>query len=249
MATDTVALVGAAGGVGTTRLVVECAATLARTGRAVAVLDAAYATQGLAAHVDGRIDADLTAVVTGEADLEAAMYEYPVEAPGRIALAPARAPFERLSRAKTAGAAERLGDHLAAAALSHDAVLVDTPPVAANQALTAVTAADRVAVVTADTPRGRDALARMRARLADVGATTDAVVATRADGEPTVEAADARVPETGAGAATAPACLPPDDTVAPAVAAATERALGRSLDLEFPEGGRLDGLFDRYRND
>ncbi|SEO55941.1 hypothetical protein SAMN04487948_103228 [Halogranum amylolyticum] len=43
----TTALVGATGGAGVTRTAVELAATLARDGRDVAVLDAAYATEGL----------------------------------------------------------------------------------------------------------------------------------------------------------------------------------------------------------
>ncbi len=246
MGTQTLALVGAAGGAGTTRLAVECGATLARAGRDVAVLDAAFATQGLSDYVGERIDADTTAVATGEADLEAALYGCPVDAPGRLALAPARAPFERLARAKTAGAAERFEKHVAAAALSHDAVIVDTPPVAANQAVAAVTAAERVAVVTPDTPRGGDALARTRGRLADVGADLDAVVANFAGSEAIVREADARVPESPTSApAACPACVPPDETFAPAVADATAAALGTPLDLPFPDPGRLDGLLDR----
>ena len=243
--TATVALAGAAGGVGTTRLTVECGATLARAGYDVAVLDAAYATQGLAAYADGRLGTDITEVVTEDRELEAALAEYPAEAAGRLALAPARAPFERLARAKTAGAAERFEDRMAAAALSHDLGLVDTPPVAANQAVAAVTAADRVAVVTADSRRGADALARTRGRLQDVGTAADAVLVNRAGEPAVVTEADAAVPATDRRRpADAPACLSPDETFAPAVAAATEAAAGVSLDLEFPSGGRLDGLFD-----
>jgi len=246
MGTQTLALVGAAGGAGTTRLAVECGATLARAGREVAVLDAAFATQGLADYVPERIDADVTALATGEVQLEAALYDCPVDAPGRLALAPARAPFERLARAKTAGAAERFEKQIAAAALAHDAVIVDTPPLAANQAVAAVGAAERVAVVTPDTPRGGDALARTRGRLADVGADLDAVVANFAGAEAVVREADARVPESSTTAPTAaPACCPPDATFAPAVADAAEAALGTTLDLAFPEPGRIDRLFDR----
>jgi ATPases involved in chromosome partitioning len=245
MATQTLALVGAAGGAGTTRLAVECGATLARAGWEVAVLDAAYATQGLSDYVEGRVGADVTALVTDETDLEAALYSCPVDAAGRLALAPARAPFERVARAKTMGAAERLEKHVAAAALSHDAVVVDTPPVAANQAVSAVTVADRVTVVTPDTPRGADALARTRGRLADVGAGADAVVANFADGETAVQGADARVPESATATPTAcPTCVPPEEVFAPAVADAVEAALNVSLDLEFG-GSRLDRLFGR----
>jgi septum site-determining protein MinD len=246
MATQTLALVGAAGGAGTTRLAVECGATLSRAGREVAVLDAAFGTQGLADYVQGRIDADVTAVVTDEADLADGLYELPVDTPGRLVLCPARAPFERLARAKTAGAAERFEKHVAAAALSHDTVVVDTPPVAGNQALSAVNAAGRVAVVTPDTVRGADALARMRGRLADIGSGVDAVVANYAGDEPVVREADARVPRAQVTVSgDVPASLQPDEAFAPAVARATEAALDVSIDLEFPGESRFGGLLDR----
>nr|WP_227776770.1 hypothetical protein [Haladaptatus pallidirubidus] len=60
----TAALVGATGGAGTTRLCIELGAMLAHAGRDVAILDAAFATQGLARHVPGRIGNDLTALLT-----------------------------------------------------------------------------------------------------------------------------------------------------------------------------------------
>lgn len=241
MGTQILTYLGAAGGVGTTRLAVECGATLARTGRDVAVFDAAFETQGLAAHVTAEIAPDVTALVTEEVPLEAALYEHEADTPGRLALCPARAPFERLARAKTAGAARQLERQLAAASLSHDVVLVDTPPLGTNQALAAVNAADRIAVVTVDSRRGRDALAQARERLDDVGAAADAVIANRADGSPAD--ADAAVPTIGVTApGDCPACLPPDGTFAPAVADATERALGASLDLEFPDDGHVRRL-------
>ncbi|MFB6297141.1 MAG: MinD/ParA family protein [Salinirussus sp.] len=241
MPSETAAVVGAAGGVGTTRLTVECAATLARTGRDVAVLDGAYATQGLVDHVEGRVETDLTTVVTDDTPLDAALYRFPVDAPGRVALAPVRAPFERIARAKRPAAAERFADRIAAAALSYDTVLVDVPPVGANQAAWGVNAAARTVLVTTDSRRGADALARMRGRLADVGASVDAVVANFADDEPVVESADARVPraEPDSDLSAVPSCLPPDGRFAPAVADAAGAALGTALDLEFPEGGRL----------
>ncbi|MEF8782006.1 MAG: ParA family protein [Haloarculaceae archaeon] len=243
MATETLALVGTAGGAGTTRLAVECGATLARAGWEVAAFDAAFGTQGLADYVHDRIDADVTALLTEEATLGEALYEASLDVPGRLAVCPARAPFERLARAKTAGAAERLEKHVAAAALSHDAVLVDTPPVAANQAVAAVDATERVAVVTPDTIRGADALARMYGRLADVGASPDAIVANYADGEVVIEEADARVPRAATTApGDCPASVPPDGTFAPAVARVAEAALDTALDLEFPDGGRLGGF-------
>lgn len=238
MTTQTLALVGAAGGVGTTRLVVECAATLARAGRDVAVIDTAFATQGTAAYLDRQVGTDATALATGAATLEEALYEHSTNLPGRFAVCPARAPFERLARAKTPGAAERLGDKIAAASLGHDAVLVDVPPVAANQALAAVEAVETVAVVTEDTRRGVRALAGQRERLADLGRPADATVVNRAD-TGRVEA-DVAVPESSVHAPQA-CCVHPGDgsAFAPAVAEAVETLLDISLDLGFGDRGLL----------
>jgi len=177
MDVTTAALVGATGGGGTTRLAVELGATLARDGREVAVLDAAFATEGLARHVSDRIDPDLTELLVAEADRSLAdgLREHPVTAdlPGRLELFPAHAPFERLARAKTADAAKRFEALLNDAAENFDHVLVDAPPVAANQAVAAVTAAERVAVVAPASERGVDALQRTRGRVADVGASVE----------------------------------------------------------------------------
>jgi MinD-like ATPase involved in chromosome partitioning or flagellar assembly len=242
MATETVAFVGAAGGTGTTRLTVECGATLARAGWEIAVFDAAYATQGLATYLDGRIDQDVTALATGEAGLEETLYEYPAEIPGRLVFCPARAPFERLARAKTADAAERFERQIAAASLSHDAVLVDTPPVGANQALASVNAADRVAVVTTDTERGADALALAQDRLADIGTPPQTVVANRSGGDGPL-APDARIPPTDARRpGDCPTCLRPEGTFSPAVAAMAEDLFECSLGLEFSDEGRFSSL-------
>jgi cellulose biosynthesis protein BcsQ len=185
----TAALVGVAGGAGATRLAVETAAMLARDGDSVGVLDAAFATQGLSQHVAGRIDADATSLLTdGDTDPEEARHDLAgtpddraPDVPGergvdrefardvRSAVYPAFAPFEGLAAAKTPTAAERLGDRLDALAATHDYVLVDTPPVASNQAVAAATSADRVAAVLPPGDRGVDSLQRARGRLADVG--------------------------------------------------------------------------------
>lgn len=234
MTTRTLALVGAAGGVGTTRLTMECAATLARAGRDVVVVDAALATQGLAAYLDRQVSSDATALATGEAAVEETLYEPARKLPGRLAVCPARAPFERLARAKTTEAAERLGDQVAAASLGHDAVLVDVPPVAANQAVAVVEAAETVAVVTEDTERGRHALTRQRERLADLGSPSDCAVVNRA-GDGHVDA-DLTVPESDVCAPrSCPVCANPDGerAFASAVAETVEALLGVSLDLGF----------------
>jgi septum site-determining protein MinD len=265
MSDEVCALVGGVGGAGTTRLALEFGATLARDGRSVLIVDAAYATQGLATVVPGRIDTDLTAAIVEDRPLRAATYDLglalgpaveetddgdgtdatspPAREPdredGRVAVAPARAPFERFSRAKTSECGRRLAERLAAAAREYDHVLVDVPPVAANQAVAAVTAADRVVVVVPDSQRGVDALGRMRDRLADVDAAVDAAVANLVGASPQVEAADATVPTAEEEQlAEAPVAVGPTEFAA-AVGAATETALAVDLGLAEPESSSL----------
>ncbi|SDJ96969.1 AAA domain-containing protein [Halovenus aranensis] len=238
--TRIVAVVGTAGGVGTTRLTVECGATLARAGRDVALVDAAFGTQGLRSYVDADVDADVTALLTEEASLGDVLYDIPVDTEGRLAAAPARAPFERLARAQTVGAAKLLERQLAASSLSYDVVLVDTPPLAGNHAVAAVNAAERVALVTEDTSRGRDGLALLRGRLRDIGASGDAVLRNRATEQLSEGVGIPESEETTA--AGAPVCTTPDAEFAPAVATAVESMLDISLDLDFPAGSRLENL-------
>lgn len=140
MSATTVALVGAVGGAGTTRTAVETATTLARDGQEVAILDAAYATQGLADYLSGRLDPDVTALVTDETDrdLDAGLVDLDAAVPCRVACAPAWAPFERLARAKTPEAVRALERWAEEAAPEFDHDLLDVPPVAVNQAVAAV---------------------------------------------------------------------------------------------------------------
>ncbi|MFD1586139.1 MinD/ParA family protein [Halorientalis brevis] len=243
---ETLALVGVTGGAGTTRLTVEFGATLARAGADVALVDAAFATQGLATHVPGRIEPDVTSLVTDASDvaLDAGLFEYPVDLPGRLAVCPARAPFERLARAKTPEAARQFEDRVAAASRSFDYVLLDVPPIASNQAVAAVTTADRVVPVVPATERGFDRLPTMRDRLHDVGAPAHATVANRVAPDETVEGVDATVPESDVAAVgELPVCADPDAAFAPAVADAVETALATTLDLTFPD----DGFLGTYR--
>jgi len=220
MDATTAALVGATGGAGTTRLAVETATLLADEGRDVAVLDAAFGTQGLSDHLDGRLDPDVTALVTDATDdpLSSGLVEFDADASldGRVACCPARAPFERLARAKKPEAVRRFEDRIVEASDAFDAVVVDTPPVAANQAVAAVTAVDRVGIVAPATTRGADAVGRMRARLQDVDAVADTVVSTRgelADADASLPAVDAPAPaaldggEFGVGVASAVSTL------------------------------------------
>jgi cellulose biosynthesis protein BcsQ len=239
--TRTVAFVGATGGAGTTRLTVESGATLARAGLDVAVIDAAFTTQGLASYVDGPIETDVTALVTDDRELGDALYDHAADLPGRLALCPARAPFERLARAQTAGATKEFERQLAAASLSVDVVLVDTPPVGGNHAIAAVNTADHVAVVTPDSPRGADALALTRERFDDLGVPIHGVVTNWANDH--LSEVTVRIPESDVtDPRGCPACIPPDETFAPAIASGLESLLDTDFDLDFPESGRLDGI-------
>ncbi|WP_324664892.1 ParA family protein [Haloarcula sediminis] len=237
---STLALVGVAGGAGTTRTAVEMAATLGRADRSVAVIDAAFGTQGLATYVSGRITDDMTAVAVDESAFEAALYDADYDVPGRVTFCPAHAPFERIARAKAPEAARAVETAVADAAARFDHVLVDVPPVAANQAVAALAAADRRALVAPSTRRGADLLPRQRGRLRDIDAPADAVVATRTDasGAVAVDAADHGLP---ADDPVGPSALDPDSPLAPAVATAVSDLFGVDLGLEFEE----PGLFDR----
>ena len=195
MTYTTAALVGVAGGVGTTRTTLEAAVALAADGADVAVLDAAYATQGLGDYLTGRIDPDLTALVTDRAEepLSAGLIDLDAGTPGRVACCPVDAPFERLARAKRVEAARRFEERIEAATATFDHVLVDVPPVAANQAVAAVTTCERVGLVAPVGDRGADATARLRERLADLGTAADVLVATGGTDES--GAADVVLPE------------------------------------------------------
>lgn len=241
---ETLALVGAVGGAGTTRLCVEFAAILARDGRDVAVFDAAYATQGLADHVGGRIDPDVTALCTNAAErpVEAGLYDAHLDAPGRVAYCPAFAPFERVARAKAPEAARRFTERIEEVAEPFDHVLIDVPPVAANQSLGAVDVADRVAVVAPDTARGADALPRMVARLRDVDSPATVEVANRGDGNE-IERATVAVPEGPTETAAAPAVLR-NGTFTVGVGRAVQEVLDAELSVNFADM-RPPGLRER----
>lgn len=241
MTHSTLALVGVAGGAGTTRTAVEMAATLARADRSVAVLDAAFGTQGLATYVEGRLTDDMTALATGDATLDDALYDADYDAPGRVAFCPAHAPFERLARAKTPESARRVETAIADAAGRFDHVLLDVPPVAANQSVAALTTADTRALVVPATQRGTDLLPRQRGRVRDLDAPADAVVATRTNTEDAVAVPDADF-EIPAGGPVGPSALDPESPLAPAVADAVEGLLDVDLGLEFEEDGVLDRL-------
>lgn len=243
MPPTTAAVAKATGGAGATRTCLELAATLARAGHSVAVLDADVDAQGLADRTPGRIDPDLTQVTLGDASLEDALVARSLDLDGDVAVCPARAPFERLARAKTPEAAQQLEAVLARAAELFEFVLVDAPPVATNPAVSAVTAADRVAAVTPASERGADALQRLRQRLQDVGAAPGLAIATRAEDDHLVEDADVALPAHDASLSDVPVCAAPTEEYGPAVAEAAESLFGIELELSFEADGLFAGKF------
>ena len=242
MGVSTLAFVGCTGGAGTTRLTIEAAATLARGGRSVAVVDAAFDTQGLATYVEGRLDTDVTAVAVGDASVDDALFEWDIDADGRVALCPAHAPFERLARAKSAESAQTLERAIEEVSGRFDHVLLDVPPIASNQAVAAATTAQRRALVVPANQRGSDLLPRQRGRLRDIGAPATAVIAARVHGDTgeSVEDAAHTVPHIGP-SAPRPLATDPDADVAPTVAAMVEDLFSVDLGLTFED----DGLFSR----
>lgn len=246
MTVRTAALVGAAGGAGTTRSAVELAGALARAGRSALVFDLDFATQGLARWVSGRIDPDATAVLTDpDLALADAATTWKTPGEGRLDVLPAFAPFVDVADAKTPEAARRLGDRLREATGTYDHVVVDTPPIAANQAVAAVDAVDRVAAVVPPTDRGIESLQRTRGRLQDVGTDLDLTVAARtsvADAPPDADGVIPPLPERAA--PDRPTTVTSDG---PAVTTVAETAAAL-FDVEIAVGsGAGDGLVSRVR--
>lgn len=247
MSYRTAALVGIAGGAGTTRTAVELAGALARADRSVLVFDLDFATQGLSQSVGGRIDPDVTAVLTDDGiDVEAAAIPWEVPGDGRLDVLPAFAPFVDVAAAKAPAIAEGVGDRLREATDTYDHILLDVPPIASNQAIAGVDAADRVAAVFPPTDRGIDSLQRTKGRLEDVGSSLDLAIATRTAVASAPADADAVVPE-----------LPPKPAPdRPTSVAGSEESVGTvaetaatlvDIDLEIGSAGRNGSVVDRVR--
>ncbi len=233
---NSVAVVGAVGGAGTTRTCLALAGILARDGRSVVILDAAYATQGLSDHVPGRIAPDMTALVVDDLSLASGLIEFDTPA-GRLACCPARAPFERLARAKAPPAARRFGELIEAATESFDHVLVDTPPVASNQAIAAVTGVDRIAVVTPANRPGTDGRVRTHDRLADLGCDEPVTIRTNVESD---ETGDGRLPPPDAtDPSRTPTVVRGADPFTIAVADAVETVFDTALDITIETGRGL----------
>lgn len=236
-----VAFVGTVGGVGTTRTVLELAGLLADRGSDVLVFDLDFATQGLSRHVGESVSPDATELLADpETDLETALLDWTLEGPGRLSLMPAVAAFPTIAEAKSAAAAERVGDRLDEAAEDFEWVLLDVPPVVSNQAIGAVTAVDRIVLVIPPGDRGVDALQREKGRLADVGASAEGVLAV-GDG-PVPPDATAAIPSLPANAPDhRPVTLEARGSFTRQVASAAEALL--DTDLAVSEaGGPLETL-------
>lgn len=173
MAGHSLALCGAAGGVGTTRITLETANVIAKNGYDVVVLDAAFGTQGLARYVPGTIVPDMTDRCLSDEPLMDAFIELPVSN-GRLAICPAHAPFERLARAKTPVASIRFEDRIAEAMEQFDFVLIDTPPVDDNQAIAVVTTVNQT-ILLCDAGRAHAAIPLMKDRIDDLSGTIECV--------------------------------------------------------------------------
>lgn len=229
-------MIGAAGGVGTTRLTLEVGATLAADGRDTIIVDAALDTQGLAAHVAGPIEPDVTTLVTEGGDLEDGLLTYPTETAGSLRLCPAHAPFTRIAAAKAPEAAERLGTLIADATSLAEHVVVDVPPLASNTAVGGAAAADRRALITPATIRGRDALSRSLGSLADLGMGADLVVANRAKGDD-LDDADLAIPESvQTDVPKSPSALSDEAGFGSAMSALTESLYAITLDVDLSAG-------------
>jgi hypothetical protein len=113
--------------------------------------------------------------------------------------------------------------------------------VCSNQALAAVNAADRIAVITPGTARGRDALVRLRERLTDVGVSEDVVVTNRSDegsvsADVTVPQSETTAPDSG------PVCLTPTGEFPAAIAEVIDTTLGIRVEVDSAEDSGV-GLF------
>jgi septum site-determining protein MinD len=226
---ETVAFVGAAGGAGTSRLTLACAELLARDGRDTVVLDAAYGTQGLADRIEGEITPDMTELCLKDAPLESGLIDQQIDGGGRLSVCPARAPFSRLAEAKTPEAAERFETRIGEATRRFKHVLIDTPPIAANQATAAATSAETVALVC-DGIRAETAVPRMADRLHDIGIESSTTVVTRMSEH--LEA-DVCVPTLG----TEPPVIGDDWTTGhDAIANVLETVTGTSIEREQSDG-------------
>lgn len=213
------AVVGAAGGVGTTRLSVEVGAALAADGRDVIVLDTALDTQGLSSYVPGRIDPDLTDVLTSGLDPAEALLTHPASdvTAGTLRCLPVDATFDRIAQTKTPETARDLTELATDLTSDGTHIVVDVPPLASNTAVAGTAAADRIALATRDSARGRDALSQSLGTLDDLGfeATLTVINRVRAGNPPD---ADVTIPEsTRSGVPTTPACLSGDTEFVTAV--------------------------------
>ncbi len=245
MSPRTVALVGAAGGVGTTRLTVECGATLARTGRDVAIFDSAFHTQGLRDYPHRTGTRDATALATGEATLEETLVICEPGLSGRLTLCPATTTMGQFQQTTSPEAADRFATTVAGAALSRDAVLIDVPPTVTPLSRAVLGIADLIVLVTTETPRGTRALSRHQQRLHELGHPPDCVLFNHAD--TTLQDAIAVPTSNQSDPYDCPTCAEPgrDESFARAVTDAVESVFTLSIAQHQTESGLLKRLLGR----
>lgn len=206
--------------------------------RNVTALDVTFATQDLLGYVSRILDLDAAAPVTDTIGmpLESRLAAFEADARGRVVVYPATALFERFARAVTPNAAWAFEGHITEVVDGFGHVLVDAPLFVSSRTVTTATACDRVAPVTPITDRSTDAVGRLNARAADIGAGADAVVLTFG----TLDGADVTVPETRAIGLTDVSTCHEDAEFAVDAATAAEML----LDIETDTMAATDGVLD-----
>ena len=182
-----VALTGAAGGAGTTRLSVEAASHLTARGESTVVVDVDFATQGLADYVPEQVTTDVTEALCDRTPLTDVTASLAVDHTPRPRAVPSFAGLSRVAAAMEAGCAKYLGEQLTELADAFDHVLLDTPVPVTNPAIAAVTTADTVAVVFPRSPRGIESLHRTEGFLHDIDVAANCHISTAAPAAPAVE--------------------------------------------------------------
>lgn len=162
------ALVGAAGGAGTTRLAVETAGRITARGETAVLVDTDFATQGLAEYVPGQFPTDIVGALCDQRPIETVTSPLSVDHTPPPQAAPSFAGLSRVATALETDAAAHLSEELSALTDTYEHVLVDTPMPVTNPAIAAVAAADTVGVVFPRSVRGIESLHRTAGFLNDI---------------------------------------------------------------------------------
>lgn len=147
MSDSVYALAGGKGGVGTTTTAVNLAGTFRATGRTVALLDADLAMSDFEHVLGVEPDATIHDVLSGDAELDAAIDPYEVAVGGRTDTVDVIAGASDLLAFAEADT-ERLHDVIAVLDETYDVVVVDTATGLSQEAAVPMQAADELLVVT-----------------------------------------------------------------------------------------------------